>query len=56
MKNSIAYSQDLRLNKICYNKSDLEKSCQKTLTNRGYDKIETMFNINKATAFLGMKF
>lgn len=56
MKNSIAYSQDLRLNKICYNKSDLEKSCQKRLTNRDYNKTETMFNINKATAFLEMKF
>ena len=38
------------LNKICYNKRDLEKNHQKTLkilTNRGYDKTETMSYNNK---------
>ena len=51
MKKSIAYSQALCLNKIWYNKRDLEKNCQKllkTLTNRRYDKTETMAHINKA--------
>ena len=53
MKNSIAYSQALHLNKICYNKSDIEKNDQKlltTLTNWRYDKSETMSHINKAIA------
>ena len=31
MKNSIAYSQALHLNKICYIKRDLEKNYQKLL-------------------------
>ena len=31
VKNSIAYSQALHLNKICCNKIDLEKNCQKLL-------------------------
>ena len=51
MKSIIAYSQVLRLNKICYNKSDLEKNCQKQLkilTNRGCNKTGTMTHINKA--------
>ena len=53
MKNSISYSQALRLNKICLNKSDLEENCQKlpkTLTNRDYDKTETMSHMSKAIA------
>ena len=53
MKNSIAYSQALRLNKICLSKNDLEKNCQKlpkTLTNRDYDKTETMSHMSKAIA------
>ena len=53
MKDSIAYSQSFCLNKICYNNSDLEKNCQKllkTLTNRDYDKTETMNHINKDIA------
>ena len=53
MKDSIAYRQSFCLNKICYNNSDLEKNCQKllkTLTNRDYDKTETMNHINKDIA------
>ena len=52
MENSIAYSQALHLNKICCNNTDLEKTAKnllKKLTNRGYDKTETML-------FPGMKF
>ena len=53
MKDSTAYSQALRLNKICYSKSNLKKTCQKLLktpTNRVNDKTETMSHINKAIA------
>ena len=56
MKNSIAYSQVLGLNKICHSKRDLEKSCQKLLkplSNRGYDISSTL---TKLLRFLGMKF
>ena len=40
-KKSIAYSQPLRFNKICYNRSDLHNNCKRllnTLTKRGYNK------------------
>ena len=50
-KNSIAYSQVLGLNKICYNKSDLRNNCKRllnTLTKRGYNKKGTTKQINCA--------
>ena len=40
-KKSVAYSQALRFNKICYNRSDLHNNCKRllnTLTKRGYNK------------------
>ena len=51
LKNNIAYSQPL--NKTCYNKRDIKKTRQKLLkilTNRGYDKTETMSHISNAIA------
>ena len=56
MKNSIAYSQLLHLNKIWYSNRYLGKNCQKLLklleelTNRDYGKTETVSHINKAIA------
>ena len=50
-KKSIAYSQALRFNKICYNRSDLHNNCKrllKTLTKRGYNKTDTATQINRA--------
>ena len=50
-KKSIAYSQALRLNKICYNRSDLHNNCERllnTLTKRGYNKTDTTTQINRA--------
>ena len=50
-KKSIAYSQALRLNKICYNRSDLHNNCKRllnTLTKRGYNKKDTTTQINRA--------
>ena len=43
-KKSIAYSQSLRFNKICYNRSDLHNNCKRllnTLTKTGYNKKDT---------------
>ena len=43
-KKSIAYSQALRFNKICYNRSDLHNNCKRllnTLTKRGYNETDT---------------
>ena len=40
-KKSIAYSQALRFNKICYNRSYLHNNCKRllnSLTKRGYNK------------------
>ena len=51
LKNNIAYSQPL--NKTCYDKRDIKKTRQKLLkilTNRGYDKTETMSHISNAIA------
>ena len=48
---SIAYSQVLRFNKICYNRSDLHNNCKRllnTLTKRGYNKTDTTTQINRA--------
>ena len=48
---SIAYSQALRFNKICYNRSDLHSNCKRllnTLTKRGYNKTDTATQINRA--------
>ena len=50
-KKSIAYSQTLRFNKICYNRSDLHNNCERllnTLTKRGYNKTDTATQINCA--------
>ena len=49
-KKSIAYSQALRFNKICYNRSDLHNNCKRllnTLTKRGYNKTDTATQINR---------
>ena len=46
-----SYSQALRFNKICYNRSDLHKNCKgllNTLTKRGYNKADTTTQINRA--------
>ena len=48
---SIAYSQALRFNKICYNRTDLHNNCKRllnTLTKRGYNKRDTTTQINRA--------
>ena len=50
-KKSIAYSQALRFNKICYDRSDLHNNCKRllnTLTRRGYNKTDTTTQINRA--------
>ena len=50
-KKSIACSQALRFNKICYNRSDLHNNCKRllnTLTKRGYTKKDTRTEINRA--------
>ena len=50
-KKSIAYSQALRFNKICYNRSDLHNNCKRllnALTKRGYNKTDTITQINRA--------
>ena len=50
-KKSIAYSQALRFNKICYNRSDLHNNCTRllnTLTKSGYNKTDTTTQINRA--------
>ena len=47
-KKSIAYSQALRFNKICYNRSDVRNNCKRllnTLTKRGYNKTDTTTQI-----------
>ena len=50
-KKSITYSQALRFNKVCYNRSDLHNNCKrllKTLTERGDNKTDTTTQINRA--------
>ena len=50
-KKSIAYSQALRFNKICYNRSNLHNNCKrllKTLTKRDYNETDTATQINGA--------
>ena len=49
-KKSIAYSQALRFNKICYNRSDLHncKELLNTLTKRGYNKTDITTQMNHA--------
>ena len=52
-KKSIAYSQALRFNKICYNRSDLHDKCKRlgnTLTKRGYNKTDTATQMNRAVS------
>ena len=51
LKKSIAYSQALRLRKICYDPNDLQKNCSKllnTFVTRGYNKNDVQLQINKA--------
>ena len=53
IQKSIAYSQALRFNKICYNRADLHNNCKrllKTLTKSGYNKTDTTTQINCAIA------
>ena len=55
-KKSIAHSQALRFNKICYSRSDLRNSCKRllnTLTKRGYNK--TYCNTNQPCYFNSKK-
>ena len=50
-RKSIAYSQALRFNKICYNGSDLHNNFKRlvnTLTKRGYNKKDTTTQIDRA--------
>ena len=50
-KKSIAYSQALKFNKICYNRSNLHinsKQLLNTLIKRGYNKTDTPTQINRA--------
>ena len=50
-KKGIAYSQTLRFDKICYNRSDLHNNCKRllnTLTKTGYNKTDTTTQINRA--------
>ena len=50
-KNSIAYNQALRFNKICYSRSDLHNYCKRLLNKlikRGYNKTDTTTQINRA--------
>ena len=54
IKNSIAYSQALRIRKICYEEEDLNQNCEqlaKTFKNRGYnlEKIKEQINRAKST-------
>ena len=47
----IAYSQAVRFNKICCNRSDLHNNCTRllnTITKRGYNKTNTTTQINRA--------
>ena len=49
-KKSITYSQGLRFNNTCYNRSDLHNNCKRllnTLTKRGYNKADTTTQINR---------
>ena len=50
-KKIIAYSQTLRFNKICYNRSNLYNNCKRllnTFTKRDYNKTDTTTQINRA--------
>ena len=54
-KKSIAYSQVLRCNKFCCNRSDHHNNCKRllnTLTKRGYNKTNTTTHINCAINIL----
>ena len=53
-KKCIAYSQTLRFNKICYNRSNLRNNRKRllsTLTKSGYNKTDPATQINRATSF-----
>ena len=45
---SIAYSQILRFNKICYNRSDLHNNCKRLLNTLTNNKTDTTTQINRA--------
>ena len=50
-KKGIAYSQALRFNKSCYNRSYLHNNCKQllnTLTKRSYNKTNTTTQVNRA--------
>ena len=52
-KRSIAYSQELRFNKICYSRSDLHNNCKpllNTLIKRDYNKKDTKTQTNRAVS------
>ena len=54
-KKSIAYSQALRFNKICYKRSNLHNNCKRllnALTKRGCNKADTATQINGAISIL----
>ena len=56
-KKSIAYSQELRFNEICYNRSDFHNNCKRLLiklTKRGYNKTDTTTQINYAITVLSI--
>ena len=58
-KKSIAYSQALRFNEICYNRSDLHSNCKRllnTLTKRGYNKTDTTTQIKHAITIQEMSY
>ena len=50
-KKSIVYSQALKFNKICYNRSDIHNNYKRllnTLTKRGYNKTDPATQINSS--------
>ena len=50
-KRGIVYSQALRFNKVCCNRSDLNNDCKRllnTLTKRDYNKTDTATQVNSA--------
>ena len=52
-KKSLANSQVLRFNEICYNRSDLHNNCKRllnTLTKTGYNKTSTATQVNRVVS------
>ena len=57
-KKCITYSQALRFNKICYNRSELQHNYKRllnTLPKRGYNRKDTTTQINRAISILRNK-